>query len=83
MPCNGGYLVMFKDNEALENTRRKLRELIIFLNKQSLKENKCLLDFAVDGLMASESYINKFVLNKQLACLNGTETDLNRKRHNQ
>ena len=74
---------MFKDNEGLENTRRQLRELIIFLNKQSLKENNCLLDFAVDGLMASESYINKFVQNKQLACLNGTETDLNRKRHNQ
>ena len=73
---------MFKDNEALENTRRQLRELIIFLNKQSLKENNCLLDFAVDGLMASESYINKFVLNKQLPCLNGTKTDLNRKTHN-
>ena len=57
---------MFKDNKALENTRRQLRELIIFLNKQSLKENDNLLNEAVNNLMASQSYLNKFAQNKML-----------------
>ena len=83
MPCNGGYLIMFKDNEAFENTRRQLKELINFLNKQSLKENDLLLDEAVTWLMTAESYLNKHIQYKRLACLNGTATDLNRKKHNE
>ena len=52
---------MFKDNEAFENTRRQLKELINFLNKQSLKENDLLLDEAVTWLMTAESYLNKHI----------------------
>jgi len=55
-----------KDNLGLENTRRQLQQLINFLNKQSLKENDNLLDEAVNRLMASQSYLNKFAQNKML-----------------
>ena len=55
-----------KDNLGLENTRRQLQQLINFLNKQSLKENNNLLDEAVNSLMASQSYLNKFAQNKIL-----------------
>jgi len=74
---------MFKDNQGLENTRRQLRELIIFLNKQYKKENNLLLDEAITWLYNAESYLNKYVTYKTLACLNGTKTDLNRKKHNE
>jgi len=55
-----------KDNLGLENTRRQLQQLINFLNKQSLKENDSLLDEAVNSLMVSQSYLNKFAQNKLL-----------------
>ena len=55
-----------KDNLGLENTRRQLQQLINFLNKQSLKENDNLLNEAVNRLMASQSYLNKFAQNKIL-----------------
>jgi len=55
-----------KDNLGLENTRRQLQQLINFLNKQSLKENDNLLNEAVNNLMASQSYLNKFAQNKML-----------------
>ena len=55
-----------KDNLGLENTRRQLQQLINFLNKQSLKENDNLLDEAVNSLMVSQSYLNKFAQNKIL-----------------
>ena len=55
-----------KDNLGLENTRRQLQQLINFLSKQSLKENDNLLDEAVNRLMASQSYLNKFAQNKIL-----------------
>ena len=55
-----------KDNLGLENTRRQLQQLINFLNKLSLKENNNLLDEAVNRLMASQSYLNKFAQNKIL-----------------
>ena len=55
-----------QDNLGLENTRRQLQQLINFLNKQSLKENDNLLDEAVNRLMASQSYLNKFAQNKML-----------------
>ena len=55
-----------QDNLGLENTRRQLQQLINFLNKQSLKENDNLLDEAVNNLMASQSYLNKFAQNKML-----------------
>ena len=55
-----------KDNLGLESTRRQLQQLINFLNKQSLKENNNLLDEAVNNLMASQSYLNKFAQNKIL-----------------
>ena len=55
-----------KDNLGLENTRRQLQQLINFLNKQSLKENNNLLDEAVNSLMTSQSYLNKFAQNKIL-----------------
>ena len=55
-----------QDNLGLENTRRQLQQLINFLNKQSLKENDNLLDEAVNRLMASQSYLNKFAQNKIL-----------------
>ena len=55
-----------KDNLGLENTRRQLQHLINFLSKQSLKENDNLLDEAVNRLMASQSYLNKFAQNKIL-----------------
>lgn len=55
-----------RDNLGLENTRRQLQQLINFLNKQSLKENDNLLDEAVNSLMASQSYLNKFAQNKIL-----------------
>ena len=55
-----------KDNLGLENTRRQLQQLINFLNKQSLKENNNLLDEAVNSLMVSQSYLNKFAQNKIL-----------------
>ena len=55
-----------KDNLGLENTRRQLQQLINFLNKQSLKENDSLLDEAVNSLMVSQSYLNKFAQNKIL-----------------
>ena len=70
-----------KDNLGLENTRRQLQQLINFLNKQSLKENDSLLDEAVTWLMTAESYLNKHIQYKRLACLNGTKTDLNIKKH--
>ena len=72
-----------KDNLGLENTRRQLQQLINFLSKQSLKENDLLLDEAVTWLMTAESYLNKHIQYKRLACLNGTATDLNRKKHNE
>ena len=72
-----------KDNLELENTRRQLQQLINFLSKQSLKENDLLLDEAVTWLMTAESYLNKHIQYKRLACLNGTETNLNRKKHNE
>ena len=55
-----------KDNLGLENTRRQLQQLINFLSKQSLKENDNLLNEAVNRLMASQSYLNKFAQNKIL-----------------
>jgi site-specific recombinase XerC len=55
-----------QDNLGLENTRRQLQQLINFLNKQSLKENDNLLNEAVNNLMASQSYLNKFAQNKIL-----------------
>jgi|TARA_R100000081_G_C4738737_1_gene127636 site-specific recombinase XerC len=55
-----------QDNLGLENTRRQLQQLINFLNKQSLKENNNLLDEAVNSLMVSQSYLNKFAQNKIL-----------------
>ena len=55
-----------QDNLGLENTRRQLQQLINFLNKQSLKENDNLLNEAVNNLMASQSYLNKFAQNKML-----------------
>ena len=55
-----------QDNLGLENTRRQLQQLINFLSKQSLKENDNLLDEAVNRLMASQSYLNKFAQNKIL-----------------
>lgn len=55
-----------QDNLGLENTRRQLQQLINFLSKQSLKENDILLDEAVNRLMASQSYLNKFAQNKIL-----------------
>ena len=55
-----------KDNLGLENTRRQLQQLINFLNKQSLKENDSLLDEAVNSLMVSQSYLDKFAQNKLL-----------------
>ena len=55
-----------KDNLGLENTRRQLQQLINFLSKQSLKENDNLLNEAVNRLMASQSYLNKFAQNKML-----------------
>ena len=55
-----------KDNFGLENTRRQLQQLINFLSKQSLKENDNLLNEAVNRLMASQSYLNKFAQNKIL-----------------
>ena len=55
-----------KDNLGLENTRRQLQQLINFLNKLSLKENNNLLDEAVNSLMVSQSYLNKFAQNKIL-----------------
>jgi hypothetical protein len=55
-----------QDNLGLENTRRQLQQLINFLNKQSLKENDNLLDEAVNSLMVSQSYLNKFAQNKIL-----------------
>ena len=70
-----------KDNLGLENTRRQLQQLINFLSKQSLKENDLLLDEAVTWLMTAESYLNKHIQYKRLACLNGTKTDLNIKKH--
>ena len=70
-----------KDNLGLENTRRQLQQLIHFLSKKSLKENDLLLDEAVTWLMTAESYLNKHLQYKRLACLNGTKTDLNIKKH--
>tara|TARA_Y100001973_G_C5108216_1_gene286263 strand:- start:346 stop:567 length:222 start_codon:yes stop_codon:yes gene_type:complete len=70
-----------QDNFGLENTRRELQQLINFLSKKSLKENDLLLDEAVTWLMTAESYLNKHIQYKRLACLNGTKTDLNLKKH--
>ena len=53
-------------NLGLENTIRQLQQLINFLSKKSLKENDNLLDEAVNSLMASQSYLNKFAQNKIL-----------------
>ena len=72
-----------QNNSGLENTKRQLQQLINFLSKQSLKENDLLLDEAVTWLMTAESYLNKHIQYKRLACLNGTATDLNRKKHNE
>ena len=55
-----------QDNLGLETTRRRLQQLINFLSKKSLKENDNLLDEAVNSLMASQSYLNKFAQNKIL-----------------
>ena len=70
-----------QNNSGLENTKRQLQQLINFLSKQSLKENDLLLDEAVTWLMTAESYLNKHIQYKRLACLNGTKTNLNRKKH--